>query len=105
MEREDPLYQGMTRDAMVLGVTLDCFVLEAIVWSVAFLITRSLWVLPAAALFHLLCYWKCLDDADFFGVWWVRFAHPGRQRREGQGAAPAAVHPVPRALRRRNPAH
>ena len=46
MEREDPLYQGMTRDAMVLGVTLDCFILEVVVWSVAFLVTRSLWVLP-----------------------------------------------------------
>jgi type IV secretory pathway VirB3-like protein len=43
MDREDPLYQGMTRDAMVLGVTLDCFILEVIVWSIAFLVTRSIW--------------------------------------------------------------
>ena len=54
MEREDSLYQGMTRDAMILGVTLDCFILEVIVWSIAFLVTRSLWVLPIAGLFHLL---------------------------------------------------
>ena len=53
MDREDPLYQGMTRDAMVLGVTLDCFILEVIVWSIAFLVTRSMWVLPGASLFHL----------------------------------------------------
>jgi type IV secretion system protein VirB3 len=78
MEREDPLYQGMTRDAMILGVTLDCFILEVIVWSIAFLVTRSLWVLPAAGLFHLLCYWKCLDDADFFSVWWIGFALTGK---------------------------
>ena len=89
MNREDPLYQGMTRDAMMLGVTLDCFVLEAIVWSVAFLVTRSLWVLPAAALFHLLCYWKCLDDADFFSVWWVNFAQTceGANRRRWGGSS------------------
>ena len=31
MNREDPHYQGMTRDAMMLGVTLDCFVLTGYV--------------------------------------------------------------------------
>ncbi len=83
MEREDPLYQGMTRDAMVLGVTLDCFILEVIVWAIAFLVTRSLWVLPIAALFHVLCYWKCLDDADFFGVWWIGFSLTGKGANRG----------------------
>jgi type IV secretion system protein VirB3 len=73
MEREDRLYQAMTRDAMILGVTLDCFLLEVIVCSIAFLISRSLWVLPAAGLFHLLCFWKCMDDADYFSVWWAAF--------------------------------
>ena len=73
MDRQDPLYQAMTRDAMVLGVTLDCFILEVIVWSIAFLISRSLWVLIAASLFHLLCFWKCMDDADYFSIWWVAF--------------------------------
>ena len=77
MDREDPLYQGMTRDAMVLGVTLDCFILEVIGWSIAFLITRSFWVLAAAGFFHLLCFWKCLDDADYFSIWWARFSLTG----------------------------
>ena len=83
MDREDPLYQGMTRDAMVLGVTLDCFVLEVIVWSIAFLVTRSFWVLPATALFHLLCFWKCMDDADYFSIWWNRFALTGKGANKG----------------------
>lgn len=78
MEREDTLYQGMTRDAAILGVTLDCFVLEVIVWSLAFLVTRSLWVLALAPLFHLLCFWKCLDDADCFSIWWLGFAMTGK---------------------------
>ena len=73
MDREDRLYQAMTRDAMILGVTLDCFILEVIVWSIAFLVSRSLWVLPVAAFFHLLCFWKCLDDADYFTVGWTAF--------------------------------
>ena len=73
MDREDPLYQAMTRDAMILGVTLDCFILEVIVCSIAFLISRSLWVLPLVGLFHLLCFWKCMEDADYFSVWWVAF--------------------------------
>jgi type IV secretion system protein VirB3 len=73
MEREDPLYQAMTRDAMILGVTLDCFILEVMVCAMAFLVSRSLWILPLAAVFHLLCFWKCMDDADYFSVWWVAF--------------------------------
>jgi type IV secretion system protein VirB3 len=73
MEREDALYQAMTRDAMILGVTLDCFILEVVVCSIAFLVSRSLWVLAVAALMHLVCFWKCLDDADYFSAWWVAF--------------------------------
>jgi type IV secretory pathway VirB3-like protein len=41
-------------------------------------------VLPAAALFHLLCYWKCLDDADFFSVWWVSFAQTCKGANRGR---------------------
>ena len=78
MEREDPLYQAMTRDAMILGVTLDCFILEVLAASIAFLVSRSLWVFPVTALVHLLCYWKCLDDADYFGVWWIGFSLTGK---------------------------
>lgn len=74
MERADALYQAMTRDAMILGVTLDCFILEVVVCSIAFLVSRSLWVLGVAAALHLICFWKCLDDADFFSAWWVAFA-------------------------------
>jgi type IV secretion system protein VirB3 len=73
VEREDRLYQAMTRDAMILGVTLDCFILEVIGCSIAFLVSRSLWVLPLGGLFHLLCFWKCLDDADYFSIWWTAF--------------------------------
>lgn len=78
MDRVDPLYQGMTRDAMVLGVTLDCFILEVVLWSIVFLITRSFWVLFAATLVHLLCFWKCLDDADYFSIGWIRFTLTGK---------------------------
>ena len=73
MDREDTLYQAMTRDPMILGVTLDCFILEVMVCAIAFLVSRSLWVLLAAALLHLVCFWKCLDDADYFSASWVAF--------------------------------
>lgn len=59
----DPLFQGLTRPAMIAGVSYMFFVINAIVCMVTFINTQSfLLVLPAAITVHLTGYIICLKE-------------------------------------------
>ena len=68
----DLLFVGLTRPLMLLGVTYEFAVGNAILTAELFLIFKSAWVLLAAVLVHLGGAIACLRDPRIFSLWLVR---------------------------------
>ncbi len=61
--QSDPLFQGLTRPTMILGVSYMYFVINAVICTVAFINTQSFTiVIPAALTTHLIGYLICLKE-------------------------------------------
>jgi type IV secretion system protein VirB3 len=54
---------------MFAGVTYNFFVINLLVVTELFLITKSFWVLPAAPLIHGIGYLACLREPRVFDLW------------------------------------
>jgi type IV secretion system protein VirB3 len=65
----DVLFVGLTRPQMLLGVTYSYAVINAILTTELFLIFKSIWVLAAAVLIHLIGAAVCLRDPHIFELW------------------------------------
>ena len=73
MSHTDPMFLGLTRPAMLLGVTQSFFVINAAVCMIAFLGTGSFVPLfVGAPLLHGIGYLACLRDARTFDIWFVK---------------------------------
>jgi type IV secretion system protein VirB3 len=55
----DPVFTALTRPQMFAGVSYSFFVLNLVVTTEAFLITKSFWALIAAGLLHVVGYIAC----------------------------------------------
>lgn len=73
MSQTDPVFLGLTRPAMLLGVTQSFFVINAVLCMVAFLATNSfLPLLVGAPLLHGIGMLACLRDARTFDIWFAK---------------------------------
>jgi type IV secretion system protein VirB3 len=73
MNHTDPLFLGLTRPAMLFGVTQSFFVINAMVCMTAFLGTGSfLPLFIGAPLLHGVGYLACLRDARTFDIWFAK---------------------------------
>ena len=69
----DPVFLGLTRPAMILGVTQSFFVINAMLCMTAFLGTGSFWPLfVGGPLLHGIGYLACMRDARTFDIWFAR---------------------------------
>ena len=68
----DVLFVGLTRPLMLLGVTYEFAVGNAILTTELFLVFKSAWVLLAAVLVHVAGTVACLRDPRIFSLWLVR---------------------------------
>ena len=68
----DPLFTGLTRPQMLLGVTYGFLVANAIITTELFLIFRSAWVILIALLVHGGGWLACLRDPHIFDLWLTR---------------------------------
>lgn len=68
----DTLFIAITRPQMFAGVTFSFFVINAIVAVELFLIFRSLWVLLAAVVIHLVGMVVSLREPRFVDLWLTR---------------------------------
>ena len=104
----DPLFSGMTRPALALGVPYAALLVNAFVTMELFLMTRNLLCLLICLPLHGLAWLACLAEPRFFellAVWGLiraRGGHPGRRawaaRSYGcllRGAGEGAHLPVP----------
>jgi type IV secretion system protein VirB3 len=67
-----PVHRALTRPQMFAGVTYNFFVINLLVVTELFLITKSFWVLPAALLIHATGYLACLREPRVFDLWITR---------------------------------
>ena len=73
MSPSDPVFLGLTRPAMLLGVTQSFFVINAVICMVGFLGTNSFVpLLVGAPLLHGIGVLACRRDARTFDIWLVK---------------------------------
>ncbi len=63
-----PIYAGMTRPPMFLGITLDYLMLTTFVTMVAFMLTNSAEFLVLYIPLHIIGWIGCKLDSNFFRV-------------------------------------
>jgi type IV secretion system protein VirB3 len=76
----DPVFLGLTRPAMYLGVTHSFFVLNLLVCLIGFLAAHSWIALLLAVPIHGLGYLACLHEPRIFDLVLTRAARCGRCR-------------------------
>lgn len=76
----DTLFVALARPQMFAGVTYSYFIMNAIVTTEAFLLFKSIWILPFALGFHLVGYVACLKEPRFMDLWLVRISRCPRIR-------------------------
>jgi len=75
-----PVFRALTQPQMFAGVTYSFFVINGVVTTEAFLVTRSFWALAVAALLHLVGYVACLREPRIFDLWITRVSRCPRVR-------------------------
>jgi type IV secretion system protein VirB3 len=67
-----PVFRALTQPQMFAGVTYSFFVINGVVTTEAFLVTRSFWALGVALLVHGVGYVACLREPRVFDLWLTR---------------------------------
>lgn len=75
-----PVFRALTEPQMFAGVTYSFFVINLVVTTEAFLITRSFWALAAAAAMHAVGYLACLGEPRIFDLWLLKVSRCARIR-------------------------
>ena len=65
----DVVFSALTRPQMFAGVTYSYFVINAVVTTELFLITKSFWAIAAALVIHVIGYAACLREPRIFDLW------------------------------------
>ena len=68
----DVLFVGLTRPQMLLGVTYGFAIANGILTTELFLVFKSIWVLAAALIVHVVGWLACLRDPRVFDLWLVK---------------------------------
>ncbi|MEM9964952.1 MAG: type IV secretion system protein VirB3 [Asticcacaulis sp.] len=67
-----PVFKALTQPQMFAGVTYSYFIINGVVTTQAFLITRSFWALGVALLVHVIGYLACLREPRIFDLWMAK---------------------------------
>ncbi len=78
-----PLYRALTQPQMFGGVTYSYFIINAVVTTEIFLLTRSFWAIPAALLIHGIGYMASLKEPRIFDLWIMKASRCGRTKTHG----------------------
>lgn len=78
-----PIFRALTQPQMFGGVTYSYFIINLVVTTEVFLISRSFWMLPTAFAVHGLGYLACLREPRLFDIWINRLGKAGRTRTHG----------------------
>jgi type IV secretion system protein VirB3 len=75
-----PVFRALTQPQMFAGVTYSFFIINAVISTEAFLITRSFWAIGVAAAVHAVGYLACLVEPRIFDLWITRVRKCPRTR-------------------------
>jgi len=75
-----PVHRALTRPQMFAGVTYSFFIINAVITTEAFLITKSILALPTALLIHMVGYLACLREPRVFDLWLTKVSRCPRVR-------------------------
>ncbi|MXO91986.1 type IV secretion system protein VirB3 [Pontixanthobacter aquaemixtae] len=64
-----PVYRALTRPQMYAGVTMNFFIINMMVTTIAFLMLKSLWMIPVPFITHAIGYFACLREPRVFDLW------------------------------------
>lgn len=64
-----PVHRALTRPQMFAGVTMNYFIINGVVSVQAFIIFKSLWILPVPFVMHAIGYFACLREPRVFDLW------------------------------------
>jgi type IV secretion system protein VirB3 len=78
-----PLFRALTQPQMFGGVTYSYFIINAVVTTEVFLMTRSFWAVPAALLIHAIGYMASLKEPRIFDLWMMKASRCGRTKTHG----------------------
>ena len=68
----DVVFSALTRPQMFAGVSYSFFVLNLVLTTEVFLITKSFWAILAALVIHAIGYLICLREPRFLDLWILR---------------------------------
>lgn len=74
------VHRALTRPQMFAGVTYNYFIINALMTTEAFLILKSLWILPVPLVVHAVGYFACLREPRIFDLWLTRVSRCPRIR-------------------------
>jgi type IV secretion system protein VirB3 len=78
-----PLFRALAQPQMFAGVTYSYFIINAVVTTEIFLMTRSFWAVPAALLIHGIGYMASLKEPRIFDLWIMKVSRCGRTKTHG----------------------
>ncbi len=78
-----PLFRALTQPQMFGGVTYSYFIINAVVTTEVFLMTRSFWAVPAALIIHGVGYMASLKEPRIFDLWIMKNSRCGRTKTHG----------------------
>lgn len=64
-----PIYRSLTRPQMFAGVTMNFFIINMTVSTIAFLVLDSFWFIPVPIIMHVIGYFACLREPRVFDLW------------------------------------
>ena len=64
-----PVFRALTQPQMFAGVTFSFFIINGVITTEAFLITRSFWAFAVALVVHAVGYLACLREPRIFDLW------------------------------------
>lgn len=70
--RADPLFQGLARPPMIMGVSYMYFVLNALLTMLMFINTKSFLAFPFGGLVHLFGYVICMREPRAIELWLLK---------------------------------
>lgn len=66
---KSPVFKALTQPQMFAGVTYSYFVLNAVITTEVFLMTRSFWAFAVTLVVHVAGYLLCLREPRIFDIW------------------------------------
>ena len=64
-----PVHRALTRPQMFAGVTYNFFIINGMVTTIAFIISKNLWMIPVPFVVHGIGYFASLREPRIFDLW------------------------------------